>query len=66
MTLPSSAPARGASDVSAHFFRCLLVAEVMDAYLVREAERHRGRLSTFYRRVAAHATTAAAVEILEC
>lgn len=39
--------------------------QVMDAYLVREAERRRGRLATFDRRVAAHAAIATTVVLLE-
>jgi toxin-antitoxin system PIN domain toxin len=47
------------------FVRAAGHQQVMDAYLVREAERHRGRLATFDRRTAAHATNAGTVQILE-
>lgn len=38
--------------------------QVMDAYLVREAERHRGRLATFDRRLMVHAAKPATVVVL--
>jgi hypothetical protein len=53
-----------AAPVAGTFARAAGHQQVMDAYLVREAERHRGRLATFDRRVAAHSTSPASVEIL--
>jgi len=39
--------------------------QVQDAYLVRVAERHRGRLVTFDGRLAMHATTAGVVHVIK-
>jgi hypothetical protein len=43
--------------VAAVFERAMGHQQVMDAYLVRLAERHRGRLVTFDRQIAVHAET---------
>ena len=46
------------------FGRALGHRQVTDAYLVREAERHRGRLATFDRRIAVHAAKASTLVVL--
>ena len=50
--------------VAAVFARVMGHQQVMDAYLVSLAERHRGRLVTFDRQVAVHAAVAASVFVL--
>jgi len=47
------------------FAKALGHQQVIDAYLVGEAERHKGRLATFDRRAAVHARNPASVIILE-
>jgi toxin-antitoxin system PIN domain toxin len=55
-TLPAPAP-----EI---FAKALGHPQVIDAYLVGEAEVHNGRLATFDRRVAVHAARAATVIVL--
>ena len=47
------------------FERTLGHKQVMDAYLVSVAERHRGRLVTFDHRTAVHAGSPGAVQVIE-
>jgi toxin-antitoxin system PIN domain toxin len=54
-----------AEPAHAGFERALGHQQVMDAYLVSVAERHRGRLVTFDRRVSGHAGSPEAVQVIE-
>ena len=54
-----------AEPASLGFARALGHQQVVDAYLVSVAQRHRGRLVTFDRRVSVHATTPAAEQVIE-
>jgi toxin-antitoxin system PIN domain toxin len=54
-----------AAPAAQTFAKALGHQQVVDAYLVREAERHKGRLATFDRRVVVHARQASTVIVLE-
>jgi len=54
-----------AEPASLGFARALGHQQVVDAYLVSVAARHRGRLVTFDRRIPVHANTPAGVQVIE-
>ena len=53
-----------AEPADAGFDRALGHKQIMDAYLVSVAERHRGRLVTFDRRTAVHGSSPGSVQVI--